>query len=120
MMTNVQFAAMVLGIVGAVTLLATGLVKYYALKRKKLECLTALHTLVSRFRLYKMLSYLGVDFDKYLNKIPQRVILHHVTNCRACSNIPTCDQCLRDGKVIADMHFCPNFHSLMVLSRTLK
>jgi hypothetical protein len=54
-----------------------------------------------------------------LNRIPHNAIQQHITNCAACPNIPTCDHCLRDGRFVSDMNFCPNYQSLMAYSRIM-
>lgn len=88
--------------------------KYIDHKERK-----ALRRTVTRFRLFKMLSYLGVNFDQYINKTPLPIISKHIRNCSACQNTVTCDTCLRDGRIINDMNFCPNHQSLLVQSRLL-
>jgi hypothetical protein len=74
---------------------------------------------VMRYRLSKMLAFLGIDPAKYVRHIPEQVIAQHIARCHTCPNIPDCDRCLRDGRYVPDMHFCPNFQSLMYYSRTM-
>ena len=74
---------------------------------------------VLQFRLSKMLAFIGIRLDDYLSRIPHDAIQRHITNCAACPNIPTCDQCLRDGRFVRDMNFCPNYQSLMAYSRIM-
>jgi hypothetical protein len=89
-------------------------------KHKELQQQEALRRQVRQFRLYKMLLYLGVNFDSYIRILPGEAILNHATNCSACPNIPTCDKCLFDGKIMRDMNFCPNYQSLTYYSRYLE
>ena len=68
---------------------------------------------VKQFRLYKMLDFLGVDRERYIERVPKDDISEHVKNCEACSNNTVCDSHLRDGKPVTNMSFCPNYKSLI-------
>lgn len=78
-----------------------------------------LYSTVYQYRLSKMLHYLGVRVEDYVRRIPEFQIKKHIVRCRSCPNIPTCDQCLHDGKFVSDMHFCPNYQSLMSYSKIM-
>jgi hypothetical protein len=69
-------------------------------------------------RLTKMLEYLGVDLTDYLRKVPVSDVEQHMSRCKKCKNTEICDACLRDGKQVANMHFCPNYQSLTLHSKT--
>lgn len=73
---------------------------------------------IKRLRLTKMLEYLGVDLTDYLRKIPVSDVEQHISNCKKCENTETCDACLRDGRQMANMNFCPNYQSLTLHSKT--
>ncbi len=74
---------------------------------------------VIRLRLYKMLTHLGASLDDYVRNIPKLEIEKHIHNCGQCAQFETCDTCLRDGRIILDMNFCPNYGSLTAHSRTI-
>ncbi len=74
---------------------------------------------VTGLRLSKMLAYIGVDLDAYLDKLPPEQINQHVFNCKQCAELEICDACLRDGKIIKKMSFCPNHRNLMSHSKTI-
>ena len=74
---------------------------------------------VVQLRLSKMLTHLGASLEDYTRIIPRSEIEKHVRNCTQCAELETCDACLRDGRVILDMHFCPNYGSLTAHSRTI-
>lgn len=67
-------------------------------------------------RLNKMLEYLGVDQREYVRKVPGQVIERQMYHCLQCPNIDECDDCLRDRHCQFDMHFCPNYSSLLAQS----
>ncbi len=83
------------------------------LRRKVLE---AKYKHLKGLRLYKMLEHLGVDQQEYLRKVPGSVIEQQMYRCSQCPNIDDCDDCLRDKRCFIDMHFCPNYSSLMAQS----
>ena len=96
------------------------LLSNYEVKQQRLLRIRAmLRDRVYKLRLSKMLEFLGVDIDKYIKIVPQQDIAKHIRNCTACPEIPTCDACLRDGKPVNSMYFCPNFKSLTKHSKTL-
>ena len=68
---------------------------------------------VYQYRLASMLRYLGISMDYYIANLPKGEIRKHIYRCDKCPNIKTCDRCLRDDEEISDMHFCPNYNSLM-------
>ncbi len=74
---------------------------------------------VRQLRLCKMLSYLGVELDEYARALPPYDTESHVRNCKGCEALETCDACLRDGKIVWDMNFCPNYGSLIKHSKTI-
>ena len=74
---------------------------------------------VKSLRLHKMLEYLGVDQVEYLRKVTAPVIEQQIYRCSQCTNTEICDGCLRDGRCFIDMHFCPNYPSLMAQSQNL-
>lgn len=88
-------------------------------KQQRAQQLQQYRHTVSQYRLLKMLSFIGIGLDDYITRIPDEAIKQHITNCKACPNIPTCDRCLRDGEYICDMNFCPNYHSLMMFSQVM-
>jgi hypothetical protein len=67
-------------------------------------------------RFNKMLSYLGADRTQYLTTASSEEIDRHLQRCRKCPSKHTCDRCLGYGKRVQDMHFCPNYDELMLLS----
>jgi hypothetical protein len=68
---------------------------------------------VYQYRLASMLRYLGIPMDYYVSNLPKGEIRKHIYQCGKCPNIETCDHCLRHGEEICDMHFCPNYDSLV-------
>jgi hypothetical protein len=66
-----------------------------------------------------MLEHLGAGLDDYLAKVPASEIEAQITLCSRCGNTETCDSCLRDGREIFDMGFCPNYWSLTAHSKTV-
>jgi len=65
------------------------------------------------YRLSKMLKFLGIDQEKYIEKMPSQSQWMHMNNCQHCPNTVECDDHLSDGKPILDMSFCPNYISLI-------
>jgi len=82
----------------------------------KKECLR--HT-VYQYRLSHMLHFIGIKVKDFVERVPEMQVKKHIVRCKRCENIDTCDQCLRDGKFIDDMHFCPNYKSLMTYSKVM-
>lgn len=64
-------------------------------------------------RLHKMLQYLGANEDEYLRTIPAADINKEIYRCSKCKTQDICDRSLRDGKLIVNMSFCPNYKSLI-------
>lgn len=87
--------------------------RYHYLYRKVLE---EKYRHLKSLRLYKMLEYLGIDQHEYLRKVPGLVIEQQMYRCSQCPSIGDCDECLRDKRCLIDMHFCPNYSSLMAQS----
>ena len=83
------------------------------------EQLELLRHKIYQLRLSRMLSYLGIQIRDYLLRIPIADINLHIERCNTCPDIPTCDRCLRDGELVRDMHFCPNYASLTRFSRIM-
>lgn len=78
-----------------------------------------LRRVVYRYRLSQMLHYLGIRVEDYVARIPSAEVRKQIIRCKRCPNTRTCDQCLRDRKFISDMHFCPNYKTLMTYSRIM-
>jgi len=74
---------------------------------------------ISQYRLSKMLAFLGIELGDYLAHVPERIVLQQISECKACTNHRECDACLRDGKIKTDLHFCPNYDSLLQCSRMM-
>lgn len=113
---------LVLGLAGVMGFILLGLPRikeYHSKKHLRNHRVAELRQSVLHYRLSKMLAFIGIQLDDYLTRIPHSAIQQHITNCAACPNIPTCDHCLRDGGFVADMNFCPNYHSLMAYSRIM-
>ena len=87
--------------------------------RQRHENFQELRQQVVQLRLSKMLTHLGASLEDYTRIIPRPEIEKHVRNCKQCVEYETCDTCLRDGRVIFDMNFCPNYGSLTAHSRTI-
>jgi len=112
------FLSLLLGFIGALAIL-TAFILYRYNRYKVEQQHEVLRQRVRQFRLYKMLLYLGVNFDRYIRVLPREAILNHTRNCSACPSTPTCDKCIVGGKIINDMNFCPNYQSLIKFSPTL-
>ena len=113
---------LVLGFAGMALLVLVGIPQYKEHQRQQQKIRRQkekFYRIVSKYRLSKMLAFIGIQLDDYLTRIPLKVIKKHIINCKACPNIPTCDRCLRDGEYVNDMNFCPNYQSLMALSRIM-
>lgn len=74
---------------------------------------------VRNLRLNKMLEYLGVDKMAYLRKVPSSIIEQQIYRCSQCATTEICDECLLDKRDVMDMHFCPNYSSLLAQSQRL-
>lgn len=94
-------------------------VPQFKVASRQREKLVLLQHSVSQLRLSKMLAFLGIQMRDYLQRIPIVDINQHIARCKACPNIPACDRCLRDGEYTTDMHFCPNYPSLIRYSRIM-
>lgn len=94
-------------------------VPQFKFAREQREQLEILRHNVYQLRLSKMLAYLGIHMHDYLQRIPLADIKTHIAQCKACPNIPSCDRCLRDREFTSDMHFCPNYPSLIRYSRIM-
>ena len=70
-------------------------------------------TRLKTYRLSKMLKYLGIDAEKYIEKMPPQSQWMHINNCQHCPNTVECDDHLSNGKPIQNMSFCPNYISLI-------
>jgi hypothetical protein len=120
--TTLIYLTSVLGLTGVIWLMLVGVARYNQQQRKKQHLRRQKekyrHT-VSKYRLSKMLAFIGIQLDDYLTRIPLLAIKQHIVNCKACPNIPTCDRCLRDGEYVTNMNFCPNYQSLMAYSRIM-
>ena len=76
-------------------------------------------TRVMRLRLFKMLEFLGADQDEYLRAVPATDINQQIHRCTHCKAPDICDSCLRDGKMIVNMKFCPNHKDITEHSKTI-
>jgi hypothetical protein len=74
---------------------------------------------VKSLRLSKMLEHLGASIDAYIKHVPAPDIEQHILRCQGCKNLSQCDACLRDRRFVADMHFCPNYDSLLQFGRQI-
>ncbi|MCI0506816.1 MAG: hypothetical protein L0Z73_12005 [Gammaproteobacteria bacterium] len=74
---------------------------------------------IYQFRLSKMLHFIGIQVKDFVDRVPEYQVKRHIIRCKNCPNTDICDQCLRDGKFVSDMHFCPNYKSLMSYSRIM-
>lgn len=88
-------------------------------RKQKKHAHEALAKRVKRMRLYKMLQFLGVDQDKFLDVIPGSDIDLLIERCSACDTADICDRYLRDGYRVSGMSFCPNYRSLCEHSKTI-
>ena len=116
------YLILVLGLAGMALLILVGIPQYRErhLQQQKIRRRREQYRrIVCKYRLSKMLSFIGIKLDDYLTRIPLKAIKKHIINCKACPNIPTCDRCLRDGEYVNDMNFCPNYQSLMAFSRVM-
>ena len=86
---------------------------------KKVRAYEVLLKRVMRLRLYKMLKFLGVDQSEYLKVVPAADINQQIHRCSHCNALDICDSCLRDGKWIANLSFCPNHKSILKHSDTI-
>ena len=75
---------------------------------------------VMRLRFYKMLSFLGVNQSEYLKAVPAADINQQIHRCSHCDALDICDSCLRDGKWITNLNFCPNHDSILKHSDTAR
>ena len=118
MNTTVQLTSLLLGLlVAAIAIML--IVRKYSETQYRLLQLDALRRVVSQYRLSKMLAYIGIKLDDYVTRIPTEEIRSHVKHCKSCPDVHICDRCLRDGQYVSDMHFCPNYDSLMSYSRVM-
>lgn len=115
MIEIVQYHSLILGLV---LLFVLGCYSLYFLKSPQNRP-SRLGAVIKRHRLYKMLQYLGVDFETYLRRLPKKEIRKQVLQCKSCPNTSQCDACLRDGHAPASMEFCPNYKRLIQLSEQL-
>jgi len=75
---------------------------------------------IKRLRFYKMLKFLGVDQSEYLKAVPAADINQQIHRCSHCNALEICDNCLRDGKWITNLDFCPNHNSILKHSDTVR
>jgi hypothetical protein len=102
------------GIIVLVLDKAPGIHKVFAERQRR----EGLRHEVYHYRLSNMLRYLRIPMNYYISNLPKDEIRKHIHRCGACPNIDTCDRCLRYGEAF-DMHFCPNYDSLMVYKTSL-
>lgn len=74
---------------------------------------------LKRYRYFKMLKYLHVDVDRYVDVVQEDTLTIHLNRCAACASAIACDECLRDGRRVYDLHFCPNYDELIAESRLM-
>lgn len=114
------FAQVALLVLALIVLVVAGLVVRNSMRRgavARRSNRTVLLQRVRRLRLAKMVEFLGVDLRDYIARMPRPTIARHIQNCRRCRDVETCDAMFRDGRRVADMHFCPNYGSLNANSR---
>jgi len=87
--------------------------------KKKERAQEVLLQRVMRLRLYKMLKFVGVDQSEYLEVVPTADINRQIHRCSHCNALDICDGCLRDGKWIENLSFCPNHKSILKHSDTI-
>ena len=122
MKTLILYFIITLCLASVLLLILAAFVQYnkYKNQQQELRLLKQkFHHVVCKFRLSKMLAFIGIQLEDYLTRIPHDAIRKHIINCKNCPNIPTCDRCLRDGEYVTDMNFCPNYQSLMAYSRIM-
>jgi hypothetical protein len=122
METTLLYLTLALGLMGVTLSALVGIVQYKEYQREQKNLLRQkekYRRAVCKYRLSKMLGFIGIRLDDYLSIIPHEAIRKHIINCKNCPNIPTCDRCLRDGEYVNDMNFCPNYQSLMAYSRIM-
>jgi hypothetical protein len=68
---------------------------------------------VKNLRLSDMLALLNIPLGQYIQVVPVNEIKRHVSACRGCTELSTCDRCLKKGVPEKDMSFCPNNQSLL-------
>lgn len=88
--------------------------------KKKERAHEVLLNRVMRLRFYKMLKFLGVDQSEYLKAVPSADINQQIHRCLHCNALDICDSCLRDGKWITNLNFCPNHNSILKHSDTVR
>ena len=118
----ILYLTIILGLISVALLVLAGITQYQQYQKEQQDSLRLKENFrraVCKYRLSKMLTFIGIKLDDYLVRIPYEAIRKHVINCKNCPNIPTCDRCLRDGEYVSDMNFCPNYQSLMAYSRIM-
>jgi len=75
---------------------------------------------IMHLRFSKMLKFLGVDQSEYIKAIPDADINQQIHRCSHCKALDICDSCLRDGKWIVNLNFCPNYDSILKHSDTIR
>jgi hypothetical protein len=120
--STLLYLTIMLGLVGVSLSMLVGISQYKEFQREQQKLCrqkAKYRRAVRKYRLSKMLAFIGIHLDDYLTRIPHEAIRKHIISCKNCPNIPTCDRCLRDGEFISDMNFCPNYQSLMAYSRIM-
>jgi hypothetical protein len=94
---------------------------FYQVKARSFQkrCAESRKAWVKSLRLNKMLEHLGASLDAYVKHVPTLDIERHIQRCQGCKNLRQCDACLRDRRYVADMHFCPNYDSLLQFGRRI-
>ena len=68
---------------------------------------------VESLRMSKMLRALGLDFSKYLYRVPLTKINHSMNNCETCDVTDQCDEKLKQPEIKPEeIDFCPNHECL--------
>ena len=118
-MENTQFIFfLTAGLVGAVLAIVYFISRNSDADQLKLQQ-AAMKESVSRFRLTKMLSYVGIKLEDYVTNLPHEEINRHVSRCITCPDIPSCDYCFDEGQCTGDMNFCPNYDALVAYRRMM-
>ncbi len=115
---TLPYLTLLLGLLAVFILLMLAIRKLSNLRYRQLQ-LDALRRVVSQYRLSKMLAYIGIKLEDYVERIPPDEIRTQVSHCKACTELDICDRCLRDKHYVSNMHFCPNYNTLMSYSKIM-
>ena len=91
------------------------LYRHITRRKREPEYRAQLQHTVQELRLGAMLRVLGISLERYTRQAPVRDIERHIRACAACVDLKRCGACLRSGKPVPDMSFCPNQTALRAL-----